>query len=116
MLVIAASGMFSATITACAAVLQVNTATMKVEVSIHGMRAPPRSVPSMQSAAATVLAPGSGHLVLPTDNSMLQFWDTTRDCHVDKLQVRHQGRAAFVMEMWSDAQHVACAMSEGLCS
>ena len=63
---------------------------MKVEVSIHGMRAAPRSVPAMQSAAAAVLVPGSSELVLPTDNSMLQFWDAARDIHMDKLQVRCQ--------------------------
>ena len=61
---------------------------MKVEVSIHGMRSAPRSVPAMQSAAAAVLVPGSSELVLPTDNSMLQFWDAARISHVDKLQVR----------------------------
>ena len=67
--------------------LQVNTATMKVLVSIHGMRPAPRSVSAMQSSSAAVLAPGGGELVLPADNSLLQFWDAVRDCHVDRLQV-----------------------------
>ena len=68
-------------------VLQVNTATMKVEMSIHGLRPPPRSVTPLQSTSAAVLAPGGGELVMPTDNSMLQFWDAAGDRHVDKLQV-----------------------------
>lgn len=68
-------------------VRMVNTATMKVEMSLHGMRPPPRSVTSLESTSAAVLAPGGGELVLPTDNSMLQFWDVAREHHVDKLQV-----------------------------
>ena len=60
---------------------------MKVEVSIHGMRPPPRTVSALQSTSAAVLAPGGGELVMPTDNSMLQFWDAARDRHVDRLQV-----------------------------
>ncbi|KAL3140577.1 hypothetical protein ABBQ32_005152 [Trebouxia sp. C0010 RCD-2024] len=65
----------------------VNTARMKVEMSIHGMRGPPRGATPLQSTSAAVLVPGSGHLVMPTDNSMLQFWDAARDRHVAKLQV-----------------------------
>lgn len=68
---------------------QVNTAAMKVEVSILGMRPPPRTVSALQSTSAAVLAPGGGELVLPTDNSMLQFWDAARDRHVNRLQVPH---------------------------
>ncbi|KAL0052292.1 hypothetical protein WJX82_011440 [Trebouxia sp. C0006] len=65
----------------------VNTATMKVLVSVHGMRPPPRSVSEMQSSSAAVLAGAAGHLVLPAHNSLLQFWDAARDCHVHRLQV-----------------------------
>ena len=68
-------------------IVQVNTATMKVLVSVHGMGPPPRSVPAMQSASAAVLAGAGGHLVLPAHNSLLQFWDAARDCHVHSLQV-----------------------------
>ncbi len=68
-------------------ILQVNTATMKVLVSVHGLRPAPRSVSAMQSSSAAVLAGGGGHLVLPADNSLLQFWDAARDCHVHRLQV-----------------------------
>ena len=68
-------------------IVQVNTASMKVLVSVHGMGAPPRSVPAMQSASAAVLAGAAGHLVLPAHNSLLQFWDAARDCHVHSLQV-----------------------------
>ncbi|KAL0020828.1 hypothetical protein WJX79_004301 [Trebouxia sp. C0005] len=45
-------------------VRMVNTATMKVLVSVHG-----------------------GHLVLPAHNSLLQFWDAARGCHVHCQQV-----------------------------
>ncbi len=68
-------------------IVQVNTATMKVLVSVHGMRPPPRSVSAMQSSSAAVLAGAAGHLVLPAHNSLLQFWDAARDCHVHRLQV-----------------------------
>lgn len=67
--------------------MQVNTATMKVLVSVHGMRPPPRSVSATQSSSAAVLAGAAGHLVLPAHNSLLQFWDAARDCHVHHLQV-----------------------------
>lgn len=67
--------------------MQVNTATMKVQVSVHGIRPAPRSLTPLQASSAAVLAPGGGELVLPADNSMLQFWDAARDCHVDRLQV-----------------------------
>ncbi len=60
---------------------------MKVLVSVHGMQPPPRSVSAMQSSSAAVLAGAAGHLVLPADNSLLQFWDVARDCHVHRLQV-----------------------------
>lgn len=56
-------------------------------MSILGMRPPPRTVSALQSTSAAVLAPGGGELVLPTDNSMLQFWDAARDRHVNRLQV-----------------------------
>ena len=70
--------------------VQVNTATMKVQVSIHGIRPAPRSLTPLQASSAALLAPGGGELVLPADNSMLQFWDAARDCHVDRLQVSIQ--------------------------
>ncbi len=60
---------------------------MKVLVSVHGMRLPPRSVSAMQSSSTAVLAGAAGHLVLPAHNSLLQFWDAARDCHVHRLQV-----------------------------
>ena len=75
---------------------QVNTASMKVQVSIHGMRPAPRSVTPLQSTSAAVLAPGGGELVTPADNSMLQFWDAVRDQHVDKLQVRIRDAACCI--------------------
>ena len=68
-------------------VCQVNTAGMKVEMCIHGMREAPRGVLPLESTSAAVLAPGSGNLVMPTENSVLQFWDAARDRHVAKLQV-----------------------------
>lgn len=70
--------------------VQVNTATMKVQVSIHGIRPAPRSLTPLQASSAALLAPGGGELVLSADNSMLQFWDAARDCHVDRLQVSVQ--------------------------
>lgn len=56
-------------------------------MSIHGMRAPPSSVTPLESTSAAVLAPGGGELVMPTHNSMLQFWDAAQGQHVGKLQV-----------------------------
>ena len=72
-------------------------------MSLHGMRPPPRSVTSLESTSAAVLVPGGGELVLPTDNSMLQFWDVAREHHVDKLQVwdlRHHHMPAVIMPYW----------------
>lgn len=83
-LAIGSTSLFSAL---SSAALQVNTATMKVGVSIHGMRPAPHNLTPLQASSAAVLAPGGGELVLPADNSMLQFWDAARDCHVDRLQV-----------------------------
>lgn len=68
-------------------ILQVNTATMKVLVSVHGMQPPPRNVSAMQSSSAAVLTGAGGHLVLPAHNSLLQFWDAARGCHVHCQQV-----------------------------
>ena len=70
--------------------MQVNTATMKVDMSIQGIRPPlwglrKPGLPSSSIAAA--IAPGGGELVLPADNSLLQFWDAARDRHIDRLQV-----------------------------
>lgn len=60
---------------------------MKVQTSVHGIRPAPRSLTPLRASSSAVLAPGGGELVLAADNSMLQFWDAARDCHVDRLQV-----------------------------
>mmetsp|Transcript_2819 Transcript_2819/g.7199 ORF Transcript_2819/g.7199 Transcript_2819/m.7199 type:complete len:512 (+) Transcript_2819:23-1558(+) len=38
-------------------------------------------------AGPALLQPGTGHLVLPAENAMLQFYDVVHDRHVERLQV-----------------------------
>ncbi|KAK9813012.1 hypothetical protein WJX72_007479 [[Myrmecia] bisecta] len=62
----------------------VNMATRTVESTVNGLRSGPKRAVVPTTA---VFIPGSGELVLPTDNSMLQFYDAAHDRHVGKLQV-----------------------------
>ncbi len=79
----------------------VNTATMKVEASIMGLRPPPLGLAppaGVGGGGAAVLAPGrgaggagggggAGVLVVPCENAQLQFYDVARDRHVALVQV-----------------------------
>ena len=61
---------------------------LQLVFSIHGLRRHPHKLPSQaveQSAAA--LLPGSGELVIAGDSAVLQFYDASRDRHIDQLQV-----------------------------
>ena len=76
----------------------INMAAMAVEASIHGLRPPPLPISSSSSstgrhscswdAGSPVLQPGTGHLVVPCANALLQFFDAARDRHVGRMQVR----------------------------
>lgn len=63
---------------------QVNVAAMRVLCSVHGLR--PR-VAGTPSGTVAALVPGSGELALAGAGSVLQFFDTLRDCHIDRVQV-----------------------------
>ncbi|CAD7702025.1 unnamed protein product [Ostreobium quekettii] len=68
------------------AIRVVNTATDKTECSILGISPCPRGTDGCQSTAASVIQPGSGYLVVPTNNSVLQFYNVRRNKHVAYLQ------------------------------
>ncbi|KAF5829957.1 hypothetical protein DUNSADRAFT_15275 [Dunaliella salina] len=72
----------------------VNTATMKVECSILGVRPRPPSLSAPAAAAATCLQPRAGLLVLPTSNAMLQLFDVHRHRHVALLQMAPRNMVA----------------------
>lgn len=77
----------------------INTATMRVEASVHGLRpAPPAAAlaaagygaccsASSSSPAGVVQQPLTGHVVLPAEHATLQFFDMNRDRHIARLQV-----------------------------
>lgn len=77
----------------------VNTATMRVEASIHGLRPPPPAAAlaaagygaccsaASSSPAGVVQQPLTGHVVLPAEHATLQFFDMNRDRHIARLQV-----------------------------
>lgn len=50
-------------------------------------RPAPPLVSAVASTSAAKLQPQTGHLVVPCDNALLQFFDVIRDRHVAKLQV-----------------------------
>ena len=61
----------------------VNIASMMIECSIHGIRPVPRGV----QVAPVTFEGRLGHAVVVGDHSMLQFFDVSRDLHVDRLQL-----------------------------
>lgn len=61
----------------------VNIASMMIECSIHGMRPVPRG----GCAAAITFEGRHGHAVVVGDHSVLQFFDVSKDSHVDRLQL-----------------------------
>ena len=61
----------------------VNIASMMVECSIHGIRPVPRGV----RVAPVTFEGRLGHAVVVGDHSTLQFFDVSRDMHVDRLQL-----------------------------
>jgi NET1-associated nuclear protein 1 (U3 small nucleolar RNA-associated protein 17) len=66
----------------------INAATMTVEASVHGMRPLPRA--HLEKGAPPpplTVAPGSGLAVVTGPHAVLQWYDLTRDAHVDKLQL-----------------------------
>lgn len=115
----------------------VNTATMSVDLSVHGMRPAPAPLrrllpahghwapregllggssaawPGGRTAGRPVVQPGSGHLVLPCEHSLLQFYDVQRDRHVGRLQVRSRtvGLRGVVVCEWHSSGRRDNAMS-----
>ena len=67
--------------------LQVNTATRLLQHLLTGVRSPPVAHPS-SAAFGGLLMPGTGHLMLPVSNSILQFFDLQKDEQAQLLQVR----------------------------
>ncbi|KAK9818780.1 hypothetical protein WJX74_006596 [Apatococcus lobatus] len=65
----------------------VNLATMTVTCSIHGLRQMPNPLPVRGPFTPAVAVSGSGELVVPGDNALLQFFDPIHDRHIAKLQV-----------------------------
>ncbi|GAX72998.1 hypothetical protein CEUSTIGMA_g450.t1 [Chlamydomonas eustigma] len=66
----------------------INTASMKVESSIFGLRPLPRGLPPRAAASgATVLQPGTGHLLVPSENAELQVFDTVHNRHVSLFKI-----------------------------
>ena len=66
----------------------VNSASMTVEASVHGLRPRPRFLPNgPESVAPIVFQPGTGYSVVSGPHSILQWYDFVRDRHVDRLQL-----------------------------
>ena len=61
----------------------VNTATMNVECSIHGVR----PLPAGSNHSSVVFEPYGGTAVIVGPHAVLQFYDIVRDLHVDRLQL-----------------------------
>lgn len=61
---------------------------MQLVFSIHGLRRHPHKLPdqSLQQSAVAML-PGGGELVIAGDSTILQFYDASKDRHIDKIQV-----------------------------
>lgn len=61
---------------------------MQLVFSIHGLRRHPHKLPdqSIQQSAVAML-PGGGELVIAGDSTILQFYDASKDRHIDKIQV-----------------------------
>lgn len=66
----------------------INTAAMRVEATVHGLRPAPPLPPGRPAGGCAALQPGSGYLVVPGPNALLQFYDAQRDRHAARLQVR----------------------------
>ncbi|KAG1668638.1 hypothetical protein FOA52_002492 [Chlamydomonas sp. UWO 241] len=65
----------------------VNTASMKVESSVLGLRPLPAGLPPRASPSATLLQPGTGHLVVPCESAEMQLYDTVHNRHVAIVKV-----------------------------
>ena len=68
--------------------MQVNIATRLLQHLLTGVRSSPVADPS-SAAFSGLLMPGTGHLMLPVSNSILQFFDLQKDEQAQLLQVRH---------------------------
>ena len=68
----------------------VNTATMKVETSMLGLRPLPIPLPPHLAANATLFQPGTGHLLVPCENAELQIFDTIHNRHVGIVRAVHR--------------------------
>ena len=62
---------------------------MQLVFSIHGLRRHPHKLPDQTiEQSATAMLPGGGELVIAGDSTILQFYDASKDRHVDKIQVQ----------------------------
>lgn len=66
----------------------INTASMRVEATVHGLRPAPLPPVGRPAGGCALLQPGTGYLVVSGPNSLLQFFDATREQHAARLQVR----------------------------
>lgn len=53
------------------------------------MITPPRDATPKEATGVIRMHPGTGWIVVPGDNGVLQFYDPLRDKHVKFLRVRH---------------------------
>lgn len=66
----------------------INSASMTVEASVHGLRPRPLFLPKgPESVAPLTFQPGTGYAVVAGAHAILQWYDFVRDRHVDKLQL-----------------------------
>lgn len=86
----------------------VNIASMMIECSIHGIRPVPRGV----RVAPVTFEGRFGHAVVVGDHSMLQFFDVSRDMHVDRLQLSRRNIVSMSGEEGESASVQAICFDE----
>ncbi len=86
----------------------VNIASMMIECSIHGIRPVPRGV----RVAPVTFEGRLGHAVVVGDHSMLQFFDISRDMHVDRLQLSRRNIVSMSGEEGESASVQAICFDE----
>ena len=62
--------------------------SLQLIFSIHGLRRHPHKLPDQSiDQSAVAMLPGGGELVIAGDSTILQFYDASKDRHIDKIQV-----------------------------
>ena len=59
----------------------------QVERSVFGVRPLPAGLEPTVSFAATLLQPGTGHLMVPCENAEMQLFDTQHNRHISLVKV-----------------------------